>query len=78
MLEARDHWARHISPNKHVKIYLGAPAEAGSAGAGYVSIATLKSIAVEMRNSYPSFGGVMLWDASQAHGEGDCLCCVHF
>jgi len=34
-----------------------------------VPIATLSSIAVKMRQSYPSFGGVMLWDASQAYGE---------
>lgn len=32
-------------------------------------ISTLKSIAITMRRSYPSFGGVMLWDASQAYGE---------
>jgi len=27
----------------------------------------MNSIAVQMRKSFPSFGGVMLWDASQAY-----------
>ena len=35
-------------------------------------ISTLQSIAVQMRKSYPSFGGVMLWDASQAYGKKFC------
>ncbi|KAJ7919089.1 class III chitinase [Mycena leptocephala] len=35
-------------------------------GSGYVDITTLSSIAAQMRRSFPSFGGVMLWDASQA------------
>jgi len=66
---SRDYWARNVSPNKNVKVYIGAPGATGAAGGGYVPIATLSSIAVKMRQSYPSFGGVMLWDASQAYGE---------
>lgn len=62
----RDNWARTISPNKNVKIYIGAPASSTAAGGGFVSAGTLGSIAKQMRNSFPSFGGVMLWDASQA------------
>ncbi|KAF9648538.1 class III chitinase [Thelephora ganbajun] len=65
-----DYWARNVSPNKDVKVYIGAPGSAGGAGGGYVSISTLSSIAVKMRQSYPSFGGVMLWDASQAYVNG--------
>ncbi|KAF5377574.1 hypothetical protein D9615_005148 [Tricholomella constricta] len=64
-----DNWARVTSPNKNVKIYIGAPASSSAAGSGYVSIATLKNIAGEMRKSFPSFGGVMLWDASQAYAN---------
>ncbi|KAG6902323.1 hypothetical protein C0995_001702 [Termitomyces sp. Mi166 len=64
-----DNWARFTSPNKNVKIYIGAPASSSAAGSGYQAIDTMKSIAVSMRNSFPSFGGVMLWDASQAYGE---------
>jgi chitinase len=64
----RDNWARTVSPNKNVKIYLGAPASSTAAGTGYQAISTLSSVAVKMRQSFPSFGGVMLWDASQAYG----------
>lgn len=68
----RDNWARTISPNKDVKIFVGAPASSTAAGTGYQDISTLSSIAVKMRQSFPSFGGVMLWDASQAYGELIC------
>ncbi|KAG6879349.1 hypothetical protein C0992_003393 [Termitomyces sp. T32_za158] len=63
-----DQWAKN-SANKNVKIYIGAPASPTSAGSGYVDAATLGRIAKETRAKYPSsFGGVMLWDASQAYG----------
>ena len=71
----RDYWARNVSLNKYVKVYIGAPGAAGGADKGYVPISTLKSIAVQMRRSYPSFGGVMLWDASQAYGEEALFIC---
>ncbi|KAI3622797.1 glycoside hydrolase family 18 protein [Moniliophthora roreri] len=64
-----DNWARTTSPNKNVKVYIGAPASTSAAGSGYVSPDTLKTIAVQMRKSFPSFGGVMLWDASQAYAN---------
>ncbi|KAJ7785957.1 class III chitinase [Mycena metata] len=57
-----DQWARTLSPNRNVKVYIGAPGALLAAGGGYVDIATLSNIAV-----FPSFGGVMLWDASQAY-----------
>ncbi|KAI8979496.1 glycoside hydrolase superfamily [Mycotypha africana] len=62
-----DLWARTVSPNPNVKIYIGAPASSSAAGGGYVDAATLSKIAVNTRNSFPSFGGVMFWDASQAY-----------
>jgi len=34
-----------------------------------VNISTLSNIAVQMRRSFPSFGGVMLWDESQAYAN---------
>ncbi|KAK7694334.1 hypothetical protein QCA50_001517 [Cerrena zonata] len=64
-----DSWARNTSPNKDVKIYVGAPASSTAAGSGYQDIGTLTNIAVTMRKSFPSFGGVMLWDASQAYAN---------
>lgn len=66
-----DYWARNVSHNKDVKVYLAALAAHGAAGVvGYVPPSTLSTIAVQMRQSYPSFGGVMLWDASQADVNG--------
>ncbi|KAF9243871.1 glycoside hydrolase family 18 protein [Melanogaster broomeanus] len=65
-----DIWAQQTSPNPNVKIYIGAPASSTAAGTGYIPIGNLSSIAVQMRKSFPSFGGVMLWDASQAYANG--------
>ncbi|KIJ04741.1 chitinase [Paxillus involutus ATCC 200175] len=64
-----DIWAQQTSPNPNVKIYIGAPASSTAAGTGYLPIGNLSSIAVQMRKSFPSFGGVMLWDASQAYAN---------
>ena len=65
----RDYWARNVTPNSNVKVYIGAYAAPGVNGSGYVPLSTLKSAAVQMRKSFPSFGGVMLWDASLAYGK---------
>lgn len=64
----RDTWAKTVAVNPNVKVYIGAPASSTAAGAGYVDAATLANIALETRSQYSSFGGVMLWDASQAYG----------
>ncbi|KIY63530.1 glycoside hydrolase family 18 protein [Cylindrobasidium torrendii FP15055 ss-10] len=65
-----DDWAKNTSPNKDVKIFIGAPASSTAAGSGYVDATTLSNIAVETRDNYTSFGGVMFWDASQAWANG--------
>lgn len=65
-----DIWARTISPNPNVKIYIGAPASSSAAGGGYVPASTLLDIALKTRKAFPSFGGVMFWDASQAYKNG--------
>ncbi|KAG9039261.1 Chitinase 1 [Tulasnella sp. JGI-2019a] len=65
-----DYWARYISPNPNVKVFIGAPASSTAAGSGYVPIATLQTIAQDTRKNFPSFGGVMFWDASQAYANG--------
>ncbi|KAJ3811826.1 glycoside hydrolase family 18 protein [Lentinula aff. lateritia] len=51
-----DNWARTTSPNPNVKVFLGAPAASLAAGTGYQDLATLSSYAVQMRQSFPSFG----------------------
>ncbi|KZW02028.1 glycoside hydrolase [Exidia glandulosa HHB12029] len=65
-----DWWARNTSPNKDVKIYLGAPASSTAAGSGFLEADALSKVATDMRKKYPSFGGVMVWDASQAYANG--------
>ncbi|KZV77579.1 carbohydrate-binding module family 5 protein [Peniophora sp. CONT] len=65
-----DHWARFVSPNPDVKIFLGAPASSTSAGGGYQDASTLSTIATTMRKDFPAFAGVMLWDESQAYVNG--------
>ncbi|KAG6909993.1 hypothetical protein DXG01_013993 [Tephrocybe rancida] len=62
-------WARKISPNKGVKVYIGAPAAWSASGQGHVSAATLGEIAQETGSKYPSFGGIMLWDALQTYDK---------
>jgi hypothetical protein len=71
----RDYWARNVSPNKNVKVYIGAYGAPGAVGNGYVPVSTLALIALQMRRSYPSFGGVALWDASLAYGEWNPAIC---
>ncbi|KZP27341.1 carbohydrate-binding module family 5 protein, partial [Athelia psychrophila] len=65
-----DSWAKTTSPNKNVKIYIGAPAASTAAGSGYVDSGTLASIIQSTKSQYSSFGGAMLWDASQAYENG--------
>ncbi|KAG1724105.1 glycoside hydrolase superfamily [Suillus paluster] len=63
-----DNWAKKVSPNRDVKVYIGAPA-ASYAGSGYVDSKTITSIIQETRSRYSSFGGVMLWDVSAAYAN---------
>ncbi|KAJ3837818.1 glycoside hydrolase [Lentinula raphanica] len=65
-----DNWAKTFSPNRNVKVYIGAPASSTAAGTGYVNAATLGSILQATKAEYSSFGGVMLWDVSQAYANG--------
>ncbi|OCL09633.1 glycoside hydrolase family 18 protein [Glonium stellatum] len=59
-----DNWAKTTSKNPNVKVLLGVPANTG-AGAGYVSASALSSV-ISYCTQFSSFGGVMMWDASQA------------
>ncbi|AOW04459.1 YALI0D22396p [Yarrowia lipolytica CLIB122] len=60
-----DNFAKTVSPNKNIKIYLGVPGAVSAASTGYIDGATLKSY-VDKVKQYSSFGGIMMWDASQA------------
>ena len=63
----RDDWARSGSANPDIKVYIGAAASADAAGEGYVDIGTLENYATNGQDTFDSFGGVMLWDASEAY-----------
>ncbi|KAI1797100.1 glycoside hydrolase superfamily [Ganoderma leucocontextum] len=65
-----DDWASNTSPNKHVKLYVGAPASQ-SAGNYYVEAGQMGTIIGATRQNYSSFGGVMLWDAGNARDNGN-------
>ncbi|KAI0265502.1 glycoside hydrolase superfamily [Russula aff. rugulosa BPL654] len=62
-------WAKTVSPNKDIKIYIGAAASPLAATSGYVDPDTLASCALNMRNQFSSFAGIMLWDASWAYAN---------
>ncbi|KAF9129255.1 Chitinase 1 [Mortierella sp. 14UC] len=55
--EQWDTWAKTISINKNVKVYLGVPASRTAANAGYVAIERLQEIMDTVRCKYSSFGG---------------------
>ncbi|RMY50236.1 hypothetical protein D0865_07021 [Hortaea werneckii] len=63
-----DIWARTVSANPDVKILLGVPANTGAAGTGYLPVSTLGPIIAYCKR-FPSFAGVMMWDASQAYAN---------
>ncbi|KAF9282661.1 Chitinase 1 [Mortierella alpina] len=69
--EQWDTWAKTVSLNKAVKIYLGVPASRTAANAGYVAPEKLREIMDAVRCKYSSFGGVMMWDVSQAYSNLD-------
>lgn len=59
------------SPNPKTKIYLGVPASESAAGSGYTPITTVLQAASYLQANYDSFGGIMMWDASQAWNNVD-------
>ncbi|KAF9953545.1 Chitinase 1 [Mortierella alpina] len=69
--EQWDTWAKTVSLNKAVKIYLGVPASRTAANGGYVAPERLREIMDAVRCKYSSFGGVMMWDVSQAYSNLD-------
>lgn len=63
-----DNWAQKISHNKDAKIMLGVPANTKAAGSGYVPAEKLKPI-IQYSKQFKSFGGVMMWDVTQAYAN---------
>ena len=63
-----DNWAKTVSKNPNVKVMIGAPASTTAAGSGYVDTNQLSTI-IDYSKQFTSFGGVMMWDASQAYAN---------
>ncbi|KIY53973.1 glycoside hydrolase family 18 protein [Fistulina hepatica ATCC 64428] len=63
-----DYWARNVSINSDVKIYIGAPAAALAANSGYVDIDSLSCIAVDMRKKLVPF---IRWPTNIANDRYD-------
>lgn len=59
-------YAQSVSPNKNIKLFLGLPGSASAAGSGYISDTSLLESTIADITSSSSFGGIALWDASQA------------
>lgn len=63
-----DTWAKSKSINKGVKVFVGVPAGPTAAGSGYIPVDTLATV-IKYCKQFDSFGGVMMWDASQAYAN---------
>ncbi|KAL4991671.1 glycoside hydrolase superfamily [Aspergillus falconensis] len=63
-----DNWALTQSKNKNVRVFLGVPANTGAASTGYLPAASLAPV-ISYSKGFESFGGVMMWDVSQAYGN---------
>ncbi|KAJ2551649.1 Chitinase 2, partial [Coemansia sp. RSA 1933] len=59
-------WATTVSANKNVRVYLGVPGSAAAASTGYTEMGRLEELVNVTRKKFGSFGGMMVWDASQA------------
>lgn len=62
-------WATTVSANPAAKVLLGIAANTGAANAGSYVDGTLLAEAIASSKSYPSFGGVMMWDMSQLYAN---------
>lgn len=59
-----DTWSQYAS-GKNIKLYLGVPGSASSAGSGYVDASTIASTIAQIQGD-SAFGGVSVWDISSA------------
>ncbi|KAL1633930.1 Chitinase 2 [Diplodia intermedia] len=69
--EAWDAWARGVAANAGaVRVFVGVPAGPGAAGSGYLGAGDLRAVLEYVGRGFGgSFGGVMVWDASQAQAN---------
>ncbi|PNS18442.1 Chitinase 1 [Sphaceloma murrayae] len=67
-----DNWAKTVSKRKNVRIFLGVPGGPTAAGSGWKTAAGLRPI-INYCKGFSSFGGVMVWDVSQAYARAGFL-----
>ncbi|KAL1616255.1 Chitinase 2 [Diplodia seriata] len=72
---AWDTWARTAALNKgEVRVFVGVPAGPGAAGSGYLAPEGLEPVLEYVGSGFgETFGGVMVWDASQAQANAGFL-----
>ncbi|KAI9933283.1 hypothetical protein ASPWEDRAFT_601856 [Aspergillus wentii DTO 134E9] len=63
-----DNWAKNVSKNGNTKVFLGVPANTGAASTGYLPADKLEPV-IKYSKTFKSFGGVMMWDVSQAYAN---------
>ncbi|CAO3701334.1 unnamed protein product [Rhizopus stolonifer] len=63
-----DEWSKHKSINRDVRLFVGVPGSPSAAGRGYVPFDLLVKT-IKPLQDLSSFGGVMVWDVSQAYGN---------
>ncbi|OZJ06202.1 hypothetical protein BZG36_00851 [Bifiguratus adelaidae] len=66
-----DTWAKTVAINKDVKVFLGLAGSKTAADTGYTPWDQLRPVLGGTQNNYTSFGGVMMWDASEATANKD-------
>ncbi|KAJ5223741.1 Class III chitinase [Penicillium chermesinum] len=66
--EEWDNWAKTVSQNPNVKVLMGVPADTTAASTGYVPASKLADV-IAYSKKFESFGGVMMWDMTQAYAN---------
>jgi chitinase len=63
-----DNWAKTVSLNPNVKVFLGIPGQAGAGLAGYENGTPLQEV-IAYSKGFSTFAGVMIWDMSLAYAN---------
>ena len=63
-----DNWAKTVSLNPNVKVFLGIPGQAGAGLAGYENGTPLQEV-IAFSKEFSTFAGVMIWDMSLAYAN---------
>lgn len=70
-----DNWVKQVSANSATKVFLGVPASTRAASTGYKSVDNLQAV-ISYVKGFGSFGGIVIWEMSQAYANGGYLTAV--